>query len=246
MNQDDAKAQIDQMIAFIIQEAREKAEEIEVASDSQCMADQLRIKTEAGIAIRKEFQAMRKEKKVQKRIERSKQVTEAHFEVMSKREEKMIALKAEVSWRLADICKQKQYPQLLQYLLAEGLMQVHEKRVTVKCRKEDLAIVKKLLKPALETYQSVIKKATGIVPPCELSMATTFLPAGPTEPNQKTDFCCGGVELICRGGKLVCRNTLDSRLEICFNGLLPSLRGLLFGVRPDPVNKAVAEEKSHH
>jgi hypothetical protein len=41
----------------------------------------------------------------------------------------------------------------------------------------------------------------------------------------------GGVVLSARNGQIVCRNTLDSRLDIAFSQLKPQVRGTLFGFR---------------
>lgn len=77
---------------------------------------------------------------------------------------------------------------------------------------------------------------------------------------------CGGIKVSARGGKIVCKNTLDSRLDIAFKEIKPQIRGnidirpvvkredmmefgmqigILFGVRPAPVTKA-SVEPSHH
>ncbi len=61
----------------------------------------------------------------------------------------------------------------------------------------------------------------------------------------------GGVLLSAREGKIVCRNTLDSRLDLCFEALIPAIRGMLFGVReakasvPSEIDAAAAKIKKH-
>ena len=42
---------------------------------------------------------------------------------------------------------------------------------------------------------------------------------------------CGGVVLKANRGKIILRNTLDSRLDLVFKDLSPALRGVLFGTR---------------
>ena len=46
MNSADADRQIEQMIAFIAQEAKEKAEEIQVKTEKEFMADKLSLETQ--------------------------------------------------------------------------------------------------------------------------------------------------------------------------------------------------------
>lgn len=50
-----------------------------------------------------------------------------------------------------------------------------------------------------------------------------------------TDLLCsgGGVEVIAMKGKIRCVNTLESRLELVSNQLLPSVRVALFGRNPN-------------
>ncbi len=38
----------------------------------------------------------------------------------------------------------------------------------------------------------------------------------------------GGIQLRAHKDKIVCNNTLDSRLELCYQEALPEIRGLLF------------------
>jgi len=63
---------------------------------------------------------------------------------------------------------------------------------------------------------------------------TTFL----NEADAVMNPCSGGVEISARGGQLLVKNTLDSRLDKAFYDLKPQIRGLLFGVRPKPEFKS--------
>jgi len=60
MQQVDADRQIQQMIAFIAQEAREKAEEISVKTEKEFMADKLSLETQQAISIRADHEKMKK------------------------------------------------------------------------------------------------------------------------------------------------------------------------------------------
>lgn len=44
---------------------------------------------------------------------------------------------------------------------------------------------------------------------------------------------CGGVILYTKNRRIVCANTLKSRLELCFEELLPHIRRLLFPKKTD-------------
>jgi V-type H+-transporting ATPase subunit E len=246
MNAADASKQIDQMIAFILQEAREKAEEIKVKTEKEFMADKLSLETQQNQVIRQEHEKQKKLALVQKKIEKSKKLTEVRFNTMRKRDEKINELKKAVTEKLADISSRKEYKDLVRYLIAQGLMTMMEHNITLRCRQQDVKIVQAELPAAIKLFQTTMSEATGGVTP---SVNVTidqkeFLPPGPVK-GQVGPSSTGGIELIANGGQIICRNTLDHRLDIAFDALKPAVRGILFGVRPKPVFKE-AEKKSHH
>merc|ERR1711860_192940 len=205
--------QIKQMIAFITQEAKEKAEE---------------------------FRQKRKDKLTEKRIHRSTKINEARFTVMRKRNTLMNDLYTDILERLCEVSKKKEYPAFLRYSIVEGLTILMEKDVTVKCRKEDVDIVKKQVNAARDEYIKLIKKEVGIE---DNNITLTvvdqnFLPPHPSGEN-KGVACRGGVVLKALRGKISLDNTLEARLRQSFRDNQPIMRGMLFGIRPPPANAYV-------
>jgi len=150
---------------------------------------------------------------------------------MRRRDDKMNELKKEVLGRLASISADKKYPALVKFLITQGLMTLMETEVELRVRKEDLAIVSEQLPIAVQLYKDTMSAATSIVPTVTVTIdQKQFLPPGP-KPGQQQASCCGGVLLSSRAGQIVCRNTLDARVDLCFESLKPQLRGALFGVR---------------
>eukprot|EP00456_Euglypha_rotunda_P016087 TRINITY_DN1524_c0_g1_i3.p1 TRINITY_DN1524_c0_g1~~TRINITY_DN1524_c0_g1_i3.p1 ORF type:complete len:105 (-),score=27.15 TRINITY_DN1524_c0_g1_i3:21-335(-) len=82
MDKKEAERQIEQMIAFIKQEAKEKEEEIRVKTENEFMDKKLSLTTEASLVIREEFEAKRKDRLIAKRIERSKKLNESRYKAM--------------------------------------------------------------------------------------------------------------------------------------------------------------------
>jgi len=245
MDSGEATRQIQQMIAFIHQEAKEKAEEIRVKTEAEFMAEKLSIQTEASLAIREEYERKRKDRQIAKRIERSKKLNDSRVETMRARDSKVNQLNQAVLQKLADISKNKQYRELLKFLLVQGIMTLLEENITVKCRKEDEAVVTGLFDESVKYFQEYMEKETGVVPPVKLKLHSEYLPPAPTKDGGPS--CTGGVILSARKGQLVCNNTLDRRLEHAFTKLLPQIRGILFGVRGKPKNAWVAgQEEGHH
>jgi len=244
MNSADADRQIEQMIAFIAQEAREKAEEISIKTEKEFMAEKLSQETQASISIRAEHEKHKKEYQIQKRIEKSKALTAARFATMRHRDDKINELKREILLKLADVSRDAKYTGLLRFLIAQGLMTLLENKVTLRVRKEDLALVKKELPAAIKLFQETMQKSSDIKPTVTVDIdEANFLAPSPTK-NSSSASCSGGIELVAREGQIVVRNTLDHRLELGFEALKPTIRGLLFGVREVLVGKNVQEKHS--
>mmetsp|Transcript_18573 Transcript_18573/g.26055 ORF Transcript_18573/g.26055 Transcript_18573/m.26055 type:complete len:248 (-) Transcript_18573:223-966(-) len=236
MDNSEASAQIKQMIAFIRQEAKEKADEIAVKTDQECTAKKMTLKIDLIKKLTADHERKVKDQDIQKKIQRSKEVNNARVAKMRGRHDKMGSLKTTVLSELANVSKNPQYSQLILYLLIQGLINIIEEEVTVQCRKEDRAIVEGQLAPAVAQYKAAIAKETGITPNVSLALDTEeFLPPGPS-PNVQGQTCCGGVVLYAKNRKIICRNTLDSRLDLAFEELKPTIRAELFGVRGKPVN----------
>ena len=140
-------------------------------------------------------------------------------------------LKREVITKLAEVSRDPKYKELVRFLIAQGLMTLLEHEVTLQCRQEDLKIVEAELPTALKMFREQLIKSTGITPTCNVTIdSKNFLPSGP-KAGQQGASCAGGVILSARGGQIVCRNTLDSRLDIAFEHSKPQIRGTLFGFR---------------
>jgi len=240
----EAEKQIQQMVAFIRQEAREKAEEIAVKTESDFMAEKLTLHTQAGVQIREEFEKRKKDMLTEKKIAKSKKLNGIKFDTMRKRDGKIKQLKDDVTVQMADISKNAKYPELIRFLLIQGLMTMMEPKVTVQCRQEDVDVVEKQVDAAVTGFQQVMQQAAGVAPPCQVTIdKQNWLPPGPRKDRPGLS-CCGGVLLTSRKGKIVCRNTLDHRLELSFHQLKPLIRRMLFGSRAAPPG-SIAEETDH-
>jgi V-type H+-transporting ATPase subunit E len=108
------------------------------------------------------------------------------------------------------------------------LVKIGETDVTVVCRKEDVALVSKLLPDALTEARKLSGKADL---KAELTDKFNLSPA--RSATNKGESCCGGVLLSGRGGKILCNQTLDARLTIAYHKQLPQVRETLFGVNPN-------------
>ena len=106
-------------------------------------------------------------------------MTESRYATMRARDNKMVELKREVIGELASVSKSPQYKDLIRYLITQGLMTILEHEVTLQCRQEDLSIVQAELPKGLQLFRDTMKNSTGIVPTCNVTIDSNYLPAGP-------------------------------------------------------------------
>jgi len=139
----------------------------------------------------------------------------ARLKVLQTRDQVISQLFQDARSRLAQISNNaEKYKPLLCSLILQGLFQLMEKEVIVVCRKKDSAIVQSVVVEAAQKYEQQFKS------PVKMVLETKeFLP----------DDCSGGVALSSVGGRIRCTNTLDSRLEMLAQIMLPEVRNDLFG-----------------
>lgn len=92
-----------------------------------------------------------------------------------------------------------------------------ESVAVLKVREQDVPLIKEITAECEESYKSKIGK------PVTLKINTdSYLPAD----------TCGGIEVSDVRGRIKIVNTLESRLELIAQQLLPQIRSALFGRNP--------------
>ncbi|CAF4335029.1 unnamed protein product, partial [Adineta steineri] len=87
---------------------------------------------------------------------------------------------------------------------------------TIRCRRNDRDLVQELIPDAINKYKQELKQK-------DLKITVD-------EKNFLPDDSAGGVELYAMGGKIKVSNTVEARLLMIFNQILPEIREKLFGV----------------
>merc|ERR1711974_20534 len=101
----------------------------------------------------------------------------------------------------------------------QGLLQLLEDTVMVRCRKKDEALLQKCVKGASDQYSKVIKEQTGAQKTCTISIdKSSYL----------DEKCLGGVVLSCQNNTIVIDNTIDLRLKLVLENDRPAIRSMLF------------------
>ncbi|XP_070763006.1 V-type proton ATPase subunit E 1a isoform X3 [Enoplosus armatus] len=96
--------------------------------------------------------------------------------------------------------------------------QLLEPKVTVRCRQQDVEMVQAAVNKNIPIYKEAVKSS--IVVKIDLER---FLPSE----------ICGGVEVYNDNGKIKVSNTLESRLELTAQQMMPEIRVNLFGANPN-------------
>jgi len=219
MAEADTERRIKQMVAFIRQEARDKAEEIEVRAKEECNVEVMKMTDREKAKMREEFKQREKRIEIENKITKQKVLDGYRMELLKAEDSKKTELKEMVQKRFAGVVKDSgKYKEFLKQAMIQAFLLIwDEDEVTVSCRKEDQSVVKSLMDSAMKEVKSRAQKECNTT----LKMKANF--------NDKPVKCSGGVIVSARGGKVVCDNTLDARLNIVMRTELPMVRERLFG-----------------
>jgi V-type H+-transporting ATPase subunit E len=209
------------MVNFILQEAHEKANEIRVKTEHDFNLEKQTLVHEAKLNVQDEFAKKDKDREIQERIARSAEIGECRVKKMKIRDELLQTLLKEGGAKLAVVAKGQNYPQLLQKLIVQGLIKIEEKEVTIYCRSEDVETVSKILPDAVKEYVDIMENESTV----KLEPVVTL---NQDRNKDLSDDTYGGIMLTAVQGKIVCDNTLASRLNLVYEELLPSIRAILF------------------
>ena len=229
MNDDDVKKQIKQMCDFILQEAREKANEIKVKTEEEYQID-LANQTQSGKAkVREEYALKEKGLDVQKRIAQSIEISKQNARKLGVREQLLNDLLQTTKEKLNKICdNQEEYKKIIKSLIIQGLIKIQENNIVIRCRQVDLDLVRSVMDGALEEYKQIMKNECQEDSKVTLTLNEQSERMLPPPPGHGPISCSGGVVLEGCNGKVILENTFDSRLEICFHDLKPIIRNILF------------------
>lgn len=154
--------------------------------------------------------------------ELSTQINKARLEVLEKRGELMKQVENDAYKRLSQLKSDKnKYKEMLKNLMIQGFIRIDEETVTVRVVKEDLELAQSIFDDAVSQYKKIWKSSVGASDPINATLdKSRFLPGS----------VVGGVCVYARNDKICLDNTLQARLTVCQQALMPILRGRLFGV----------------
>ncbi|XP_015908426.1 V-type proton ATPase subunit E [Parasteatoda tepidariorum] len=215
----DVQKQINHMMAFIEQEANEKVEEIDAKAEEEFNIEKGRLVQEQRLKIMEYYDKKEKQVELQRKIQSSNMLNQARLKVLKAREDHIRTVLEEAKKQLHGLTRdQSRYQEVMKNLVLQAVFQLLEKEVSVKCRKQDIPVVESSLKSISDAYQQQVEK------PIRITI---------DKDNCLPSDCAGGVEISAQHGKLKINNTLESRLDMISQQLLPEIRQTLFGSNPN-------------
>jgi len=209
------------MVNFILQEAHEKANEIRVKTEHDFNLEKQTLVHEAKLSIQDVFAKKEKDHEVQERIARSAEIGSCRVKKMKIRDDLLKTLLSEAGAKCAVVARGANYPQLLQKLIVQCLIKIEENDTVIYCRKEDKPTVQKVLAAAEAEYIEIMKRESSVTLKPNITMNTE-------EDKDLVESTHGGILMTALNGKIVCDNTMSSRLQLVYEELLPSIRAILF------------------
>ncbi|XP_078038304.1 V-type proton ATPase subunit Vha26 [Augochlora pura] len=214
----DVQKQINHMMAFIEQEANEKAEEIDAKAEEEFNIEKGRLVQQQRLKIMEYYEKKEKQVELQKKIQSSNMLNQARLKVLKVREDHVRNVLDEARKRLGEVTKDARYKDILKLLIVQGLFQLTESHVTIRVRQVDLPLVESLIDSVQDAYkQATMKDVTVKI----------------DQDNFISADSCGGVDLFAARGRIKVSNTLETRLELIAAQLIPEIRGSLFGNNPN-------------
>lgn len=220
MEDKDAQRQIQQMVNFILNEAKDKAEEIDAKAMEDFNIEKLKLIQQMKDKVRKEYALKAKKIETQRAISRSTAINKSRLRTIEERNTLLLQSVDMVKKSLSEVVKKTdQYKKIVTDLIVQGAIMLLEPQVTILCRKEDVGLVKSVIDDAQKKYAAEIKaQANGVSKSVKLVVDESRPLVGKI----------GGVIVQTEGGAIRVDNTLDTRLDLLVEKDKPTIRKILF------------------
>lgn len=218
-----ADSRIRKMKEIILEEAHDKAKKVREQTASQFNIEKNKILNQQKDKVNQEYKNKLEQYSVQKKIEKSTKQNAIRINKMNARQDVILKIKDDSK----DSLKQRvqgdknHYKGMLKKLIVQGLIKMMEKSILIRCRSEDNDVVSSVLSEAATEFSKLIKDECNV----DFKTNVEF-----DKYNTLPDNVCslGGVILSAQGGSILCNNTLDARLNLCYGDSIPDIRRALF------------------
>ncbi|KAI5117056.1 hypothetical protein M0805_005295 [Coniferiporia weirii] len=213
LNDEEVLNEMNKMVAFIRQEAMEKAREIKVKADEEFAIEKAKLVKQAQHTIDVQHEKKRKQAEVAQKITQSTQLNKSRLQLLQRREEHLQDLFSTARDSILELSADEgRYTQLLEGIIVQGLLQLMEPEVTVIARPKDVTLVEKAAEGARAQYTELSGRDATVSVVGDLS-----------------NTIAGGIKLQSANRRITLDNTLDERLKLLESRMLPEIRHDLFG-----------------
>ncbi|XP_034390017.1 V-type proton ATPase subunit E 1a isoform X1 [Cyclopterus lumpus] len=215
----DVQKQIKHMMGFIEQEASEKVEEIDAKAEEEFNIEKGRLVQTQRVKLMQYYEKKEKQIEQHKKIQMSNLTNQARLKVLKDRDDMITDLLNEARQRLGEIAKEPaSYSALLEGLVLQGFYQLLEPKVTIRCRQKDVEMVQAAVNKNIPIYKEAVQSNIVVKIDQERFLSSEI---------------CGGIEVYNDNRKIKVSNTLENRLELMAQQMMPEIRVNLFGANPN-------------
>ncbi|KNE65647.1 hypothetical protein AMAG_09629 [Allomyces macrogynus ATCC 38327] len=206
-------------VAFIKQEALEKAKEIKIKADEEFNIEKAKLVRQETATIDALFQKKMKQAEVQRKIAASNYSNKAKVRVLQLRHDLLGHVHTDTRAQLRSLVERHdEYKPLVEDLLVQGLLDLLEPEAVVLCLARDVELVESVLDAAAHRFQ-------------EMAQARVKVTVDKSNPLPESEI--GGVIVTSANGRIKVLNSLEARLQIACEKLLPDIRVKLYGAPPN-------------
>ena len=212
---------------FMIQEAHEKAFEIKVTCQRMFEKEKANIVKTGKKKVDDNILKSRIDLTTELNIKRSTQVNKSRMKKMNERDKLLKQLVKEALVKIEENLAQpenEEYREVLKKLIMQGLIKLLEKKVLIKCREKDVDLINGIIEEVKEEFIELMQKETGSD---EYTVEIEVIEDNFIKENTAAGKC-GGLVMCSTDKLIVCSNTLNERLALCYEESLPILRKKLF------------------
>jgi V-type H+-transporting ATPase subunit E len=142
------------MVAFIKQEALEKAREIEIKADEESAIEKSKLVRQETAAIDAQYERKYKQAELAQQIARSTVTNKTRLKILAARQQLLDEIFEEARKKLEDVSKDEgNYTTILKNLILEGLYALGEEFVQLRTREKDVAALKNAIEQAKTEYK---------------------------------------------------------------------------------------------
>jgi len=212
MNDEEVLSEMNKMVTFIKQEALEKAREIKVKADEEFAIEKAKLVKQEQQAIDAQYEKKRKGAEVAQKIAHSTMTNKSRLRLLHLREQNLQDLFQAAREQLATLALSSQYVQFQQGVIVQGFLQLLDAEVNIHVREADAATAKQAAEAASDQYTEISGRRV------EYELVTSLSPD-----------LAGGVKLVNGNKRITLDNTLDERLRLLEDRMLPEIRNDLYG-----------------